>query len=164
MEIKSISGRIFKTSQNRIEQNENASSHTNPFGVSFKGNIIHADVFESAKSEAQGSKWIQRASEKSRMAMGAIIGSFGSVNQAFSARMDSIVSFGRKIRQNVAGAWNYLNNTNLRMSFDLVKREAGNLINSNILARKTGSIEKLRKLGVSELEGLLQEGIAARAV
>ena len=166
MEIKNISERIFKTSPNR---NENAGLHTNPFGVSFKGNIITADVFESKeKSEKMsfGQNWVKGAGRlKSRMEASAIVGSFNSMGQAFGARIDSIVKFGRTIRNNtartwgylkninveekIADTWNYLRTNNLKISLDIVKGKksvsALEKTFENIVAMRVKNMNELRE-------------------
>lgn len=99
MEIKSISQKIFKTSSAKIEN----SKHTNPFGVNFKGNIISADVFESSEKadnvSFKGAEWAAKASGKCRMVASAIVGSIGDVTSAIKTRLNSVVDFGRRIKE-----------------------------------------------------------------
>lgn len=162
MEIRSISEKIFKPASNRIE---NSGAQTNPFGVSFKGNIITADVFESAeKSKVSfGSNLAQRAAKlKNRMAASAVVGSVNSMGKSLRefARVDSIINFGRKIKENVAGALNYLNTNNLKMElgmkFAIVKRET-----KGLFAWKTDKDQSLKGLKVLKLEPILNERIEA---
>lgn len=130
MEIKSISQKIFKTSPKTIESNSN---HTNPFGVSFKGNMISADVFDSsAESKVSfGANIAAKVTNKSKMVASAIVGSINDMNQAISKRLDPIVNFGKRIGESASKAWNYLNNTNLSFkldaSLDLVARKTKDL-------------------------------------
>ena len=66
---------IFKTktdSQN-IQETTNISKASNPFGVSFKGNVIHADVFESTKIENNESI-ATKAANKGKLFVSALVG------------------------------------------------------------------------------------------
>ena len=70
---------------------------TNPFGVSFKGNVIQADVFESASK----SNIAQNITEKSKLFASAVVSGINNFNESFKSRMNSMVSFGKKITTNV---------------------------------------------------------------
>lgn len=155
MEIKNISNRIFKASPNKIE---NAGAHTNPFGVSFKGNIINADVFEKTENKSRisfGSNLVERVGERSKLAMSAIVGSVNSVNQAFGARIDSIVKFGRRIKENASRTWESLNN--IKIEDGITK--AWDWLNTNNLRIRFDIVDKK---AVPELEAMLNKGIEAR--
>ena len=54
MQIGKLSLHTVKATQRTAEKNNAQVNRlsTNPFGVSFKGNVIQADVFESAKKES----------------------------------------------------------------------------------------------------------------
>lgn len=95
MEIKSISAKIFKTAS---KNTEDSCNQTNPFGVNFKGNIISADVFETAQKTNLVSNWSEKI--RSKMASSAIVGSIGDMSAAISSRLDSVVSFGRRMKEN----------------------------------------------------------------
>lgn len=135
MEVKSISQKIFKSP---LKNQEDSCNHTNPFGVNFKGNIISADVFETAnesKLSFKGAKLVAKATEKGRLVKSTIVGSLGDVSAAISKRLDSvgktINEFGTRMRdqitsstvyRKVAGAWDYLNTTNAKAVFSLSKK------------------------------------------
>lgn len=149
MEIKSISKKIFKAAPNRIESNSN---QTNPFGVNFKGKMITADVFEPAVNK---SSLAEKVSSKSKMVASAIVGSINDVNQAISKRLNSIVDFGKRIKENTAAnisnvkdnlskAWSYINNTNLFVTMGLKN-------NDNLYRPKN-----LDKLGCSEKRSIFE--------
>lgn len=129
MEIKSISQKIFRTSP---KVNENNASHTNPFGVNFKGKMISADVFESAEKTGIVSNIAEKVGNKCKMLTSAIVGSIGDMNSAISSRLNSVVDFGRRVKENINGlglnisgglsrTWDYLNNTNLFITMGLRK-------------------------------------------
>ncbi len=110
MEIKSISQRIFRTKSNSIENN---NSQTNPFGASFKGKMIKMDALKNADVFTGSNASIaDKVSNRSKMVMSTIIGSFGAFNQRISNRLNSVVDFGRRVKSRVSEAWNYLSNKN----------------------------------------------------
>lgn len=146
MEIKSISsisGKLFKTNANKIEKSENRSNHTNPFGVSFKGNIINADVFEenSGLTERQN---------RGKMLVSTLVGSINSINSSISKRLNSVVNFGRRIKESTTNAWNQAR------SIDM-----GTFLSERIPAFGGNySVNNLQKRPVSELEAMLTDRLA----
>lgn len=143
MEIKSISEKIFRTSSNKTENNSN---HTNPFGVSFKGNIINADVFEDKNSN------LTENQNKGKMLVSTLVGSMNSIHSAIGRRLNSVLSFGRRIKETTTNLWDKANNINM----------------SDFLAAKmpvltfTGaySVKKLQERPVSELKDLFEDKLS----
>lgn len=151
MEIRSISEKIFKTSPNKIENNQNQSNHSNPFGVSFNGNVVKADVFESKEKSNvafKGAALAEKVSNRSKMVISTIVGSVNSMNQAISSRLDSVVSFGRRIGERVTMTWNCMNPTNWRRNLIEVGRRSTEMVKTNILDRslKNHSVEALSEM------------------
>lgn len=149
MEIKSISsisGKLFKTNANKVEKSENRSSHTNPFGVSFKGNIINADVFEEKNSG------LTERQNRGKMLVSTLVGSINSINSSISNRLNSVVNFGRRIAETTTNLWNQARNTDMTTFM-------GN-ISDKISLGGTYSVNNLQKRPVSELEALLTDRLA----
>lgn len=143
MEIKSISSKIFRAAPRATEQN-----HTNPFGVSFKGNMVTADVFTSTTP-----KLAEKVSNKGRMVVSAIVGSMNDFNSAMSARLNSVVSFGRRIKENATILWDKANN--IEIHFDFM-----NTITTKMSEINRYGVENLRRNNsVSDLEGMLSTQI-----
>lgn len=164
MEIKSISQKIFRSSPSKIENN---GSHTNPFGVSFKGNMISADVFETVAKKSnlveRFSELATKATNKGKMVTSAIVGSMGDVTSAISTRLNSVVSFGRRIGEGATKAWSYLNTKNLKMSLELVERRSKELLALNIIPESRYNVKNLKKLDpIGELEAMFQESANAK--
>lgn len=109
MQIKKITEKIT-TSFNREKTVQN---HSNPFGVSFKGNIISADVFESTEKKVS---FGQNLTNRSRMALNAMVGSINSFSEGISSRFNSIVSFGARIKENARNAIRFLNESKIVMN------------------------------------------------
>lgn len=153
MQIKSISEKIFRTSPNKIESNSN---QTNPFGVNFKGKMINADVFETAKPSLVANL-SEKVSNRSKMITSAIVGSIGDVNQAISRRLDSIVSFGKRMGEKAGNLWAKLNDTKLVINIG----NNEDLFRLNLPEPKY-RISNLKKLEISDLGSMFEEAVAAR--
>lgn len=157
MEIKSISGRIFKTaSSEKIAGNTN---QTNPFGVSFKGNVIHADVFEASSKSNMINNLAEKVSNRGKMIVSAIVGSITDVASEISTRlntrMESVRSFGRTIGEKAGRVWNYLNNHNLAVTIKTVQRNPKEFL--RITIGNEYDIKNLMKLDPEErLEGMFK--------
>lgn len=142
MEIKSISAKIFRTSSNN---SENRSNHTNPFGVSFKGNIINADVFEEKKSD------LTENQNKGKMLISTLVGSINSINSSIGKRLNSVVNFGRRVKETTTNLWNQANNINM-----------ADFLSSRIPAfGGTYSVRNLQERSVSDLETMFREQLTA---
>ncbi|MDD3437513.1 MAG: hypothetical protein PHC64_10215 [Candidatus Gastranaerophilales bacterium] len=167
MEIKSISQSISQKIFNRNASNkiENNTNHTNPFGVNFKGSIISADVFESEKTESKnpfaGISSLSTAASKGRMWASATV---GAVGQAIGRRLDTVVSFGRRMKDGIASTWNYLNTTNARLDLGLglVKRDDNTGLINLSFTGNGDSVKNLRKRPVSDLRDMFTDAIAKR--
>lgn len=169
MEIKSISQKIFGT--NIKKESENNANHTNPFGVSFNGNIISADVFESSQSKPEitfkGAELAARAAGRCKMTMSNAIGSINKFMSAvsdrlnqkvdFGIRLDGLREFGRSVREGAGKAWNYLTTTNLVINIDTAKRT------KNIFAMKMDRENPYLGNPVESLRSNLKKAIAERA-
>ena len=121
--------------------------------------MISADVFETKeKSEKnisfRGSELAAQAGAKCKMAISAAI---GSINQAISTRLDSVVSFGRKIGEKAVKAWNDLSTHNFRLSFGVVERNSEALVKFGLFGNSYNNKP------VSFLEGLFEELANGRA-
>lgn len=169
MEIKSISQKIFGT--NIKKQSENNANHTNPFGVSFNGNIISADVFESSQGKSEvtfkGAELAARAAGRCKMTVSNAIGSISawatSIRKTlnteinFGIRLDGLRDFGRSVREGAGKAWNYITTTNLVINIDTAKRA------KNIFAVKMDRENPYLGNSVEALSSSLKEAIAERA-
>lgn len=101
-----------------MSKTERQETHSNPFGINFKGNVLAADVFESSKTKetnTTSSNPFAQMSDKSKMVASAVVGSMNSFNEAFRSRINSIISFGRKIRDNISSSWEYAKNTEIKL-------------------------------------------------
>ncbi len=103
-----------------MSKDERQEVHSNPFGINFKGNILASDVFESSKAKetnSAGSNPFTQLTSKSKMAASAVVGSMNSFNEAFRSRINSIVSFGRQVRESISSSWEKAKNTEISLDF-----------------------------------------------
>lgn len=141
MEIKSISNKIFRTSSNKAENNAN---HTNPFGVSFQGNIINADVFEEKNSN------LTENQNKGKMLVSTLVGSINAIHSSIGRRLNSVVSFGRRIKETTTNLWDRANNINM-----------ADFLTSKMPAFSGAySVKRLQERPISELTDLFREKLA----
>ena len=147
---------IFKTkakTQNAesTQQKKEASKATNPFGVSFKGNVIHADVFEATKIDNNEASKVDIAG-KGRLFVSALVGNINNFNDSIKARMNSIVSFGRQFRDKTVQTIQKIANTEVDF------RAMGNSIRNAFI--NPYSVDNLSKRPVIDLEQMLKEELA----
>lgn len=140
MKIGAISQKIFRAKANEAENN---SHQTNPFGVTFKGNMISADVFDKKKSDLN--------ENQTKMFKSTLVGSISSFNSALSRRLNSVVSFGRRIKETTVGLWTQANN--IDMGDFLAERMPS--------FRSAYNVNNLKKLPVGELEAMFNDEISS---
>ena len=128
-----------KASASNAMANQLAS---NPFGVSFKGNVIQADVFESASK----SNIAQSITEKSKLFASAVVSGINNFNESFKSRMNSMVSFGKKITTNVFDTIERIGNT--EVSFDM------NAIKNRLFPDRQYSVKNLANKPTEELRDM----------
>ncbi len=117
-----------KTTQNKLA--------TNPFGVSFKGNVIQADVFESGKKSSNS------IAEKGKLFASAVVSGINNFNESFRARINSVVSFGKKVASNVFDSIEKIGSTEI--SFDGIK--------NRLFPDREYSVKNLSNKSVDELK------------
>lgn len=142
---------LFK-SLNKSENKTVQSHASNPFGISFKGNVIQADVFETTSNKENAGQAIK---EKGKMFMSAVVGNINSFNNAIKSRLNSVVSFGKRVRDNVSNWWEQAKNTEI--SFDL--NELSRFVNEKFHMNEY-SVGNLTKRPVGELEELWKAEMA----
>ncbi len=113
---------------------------TNPFGVSFKGNVIQADVFESAKKSTNG------IAEKGKLFASAVVSGINNFNESFKSRINAIVSFGKKVTTNIFDTMERIGNTEI--TFDMTG------IKNRLFPDREYSVKNLTNKSVEELKTL----------
>lgn len=113
---------------------------TNPFGVSFKGNVLQADVFESSRNEIS----VKNISEKSKLFASAVVSGINNFNEAFKSRMNSIVSFGKKVTSDALETIERIGNTEIHLNMDSIK--------NRLFPNRQYSVKNLSNRSVDELK------------
>ena len=149
MEIKNISQRLFRTASSSEQKCEQANHQTNPFGVNFKGNMITADVFDKPEKSDISFTGAKEAIIR-KMNLSAVL---APMSEAISARLNSVMSFGRKIGANTAEAWRRAN------SIEITFHPIENLM-QNLSDRRTYAVSNLVRRESAELEDMLTAAIA----
>lgn len=140
MEIKSISSISANFFRTALNKSENRSNHTNPFGVSFKGNIINADVFEEKKSG------LTENENRGKMLVSTLVGSINAINSSISNRLNSVVNFGRRMGESTKNLWIQARGV-----------DVGVLLADKISLGGTYSVKNLQARPVSDLETMFKE-------
>lgn len=145
MEIGKLSLHTTKAIQNQNKpKNINTNKFSsNPFGVSFKGNVIQADVFESANKKEN------IIAQKSKMFASAVVSGINNFNEAFKSRMNAIVSFGKKVTENVFDTMEKIGNTEIKIDMDGIKNK--------LFPDRQYSIKQLSNKSVDELRGMWED-------
>jgi len=151
LSINKIPQNFFRNAPKKIEGHQ-----SNPFGVSFRGNVLTSDVFETKREIKQSSNLIERASKKSKMLSSVVVGSINKFSSAIGTRLNSVVSFGNRIRENVSGLWNQAKN--IEITFDMAN--IGNVLKTKLSQNVPAIVDKysvknLTKLPVGDLEEML---------
>ena len=140
MQIGKLSLHTIKAAQ-RTNAQQNAQVNklsTNPFGVSFKGNVIQADVFESAKKSSTN------IAERSKLFASAVVSGINNFNESFKSRMNAIVSFGKKVTTDVFDTIERIGNTEI--TFDMTG------LKNRLFPDRQYSVKNLGNKSVDELK------------
>ena len=143
-----------KTAAQNVEENQQSqetSKATNPFGVSFKGNVLHADVFESTKIET-GETVQNKVVNKGKLFVSAVVGNINNFNDSIKSRMNSVVSFGRQIKERTSQAIQKIAHTKIDF------KAMGESIRNAFI--NPYSVDNLSKRPVSDLELMWKEELA----
>ena len=152
MQLGKISLNTPKSLQKVAKENTSTNKlSTNPFGVSFKGNVIQADVFESAK-KAAGSNVI---AEKSKLFASAVVSGINSFNESLKSRMNAIVSFGKKVTTDVFEKLEKIGNTEITFDMEAMA--------NRLFPDRQYSVKNLSGKSVDELKTMWQ-GITTQSV
>lgn len=119
LSIPSIRERLFNTSKHESTTQRNSS---NPFAqTSFKGNVLTADVFESSTKKND-------ITPNEKLKASALVGSISGYGEKFQNMINSVISFGNRVKENVVNGWNKLNS--IEISFAPAREVMGSLYNS----------------------------------
>ncbi len=121
LSIPAIRERLFNTSKHEQSTQRNS---TNPFAAtSFKGNVLTADVFESSSNKDEN-----KVSATEKLKASALVGSISGYGERFQNMINSVISFGNRVKENVVNGWNKINS--IEISFAPAREVMGNFYGS----------------------------------
>lgn len=142
MQISKIGLTTKKTVQNNTTEKRLT---TNPFGVSFKGNVIQADVFETSNKTSVKNN----ICEKSKLFASALVSGINNFNESFKSRMNAIVSFGKKVAKDSIETLERIGNTEVKIDIDGIK--------DKIFPDRKYEVKNLSKIPVEDLKNMWQD-------
>ncbi len=148
-----ITNTNFSLFNKPLSKEERQEVHSNPFGINFKGNVLTSDVFESSKKiDANNSSTnpFAAVTGKSKMVASAFVGGINSFNEAFRSRLNSIVSFGRQIKDSIANSWEKAKNTEITLDFRTLADSISSKFNNQY------SVNNLLKQPVDDLSAMFK--------
>ena len=130
-----------------VNNNQNTNNlTTNPFGVSFKGNVIQADVFEKNNNAEKQSNNI---AERGKLFASAVVSGINNFNESFKSRMNSVISFGKKVTADVCDTLERIGNTEINFNMEGIK--------NTLFPDRQYSVKNLSNRPVDELKTMWQE-------
>jgi len=150
MKISQTNFSMFKP----MSREQRQEVHSNPFGINFKGNVLTSDVFETTKAKEENVKQdlfptFTKLTNKSKMVASAFVGGINSFNDTFRSRINSVISFGRQISENIANSWEKAKNTEITFDVKGLAESISSRFNN------TYSVNNLLKRPVDDLGSML---------
>ena len=131
---------------NETTQN-NSAAQTNPFGITFKGNMIQMDVFESA-SKTENTEKAHSSIQEKLQNTGKLLASawVGTMNK-FSSLKTNAIAFGNKIKDGVISTGKKL------QEFGSMEVKFSNPFKYNVSYLQNQPVDELRTMLTNELQG-----------
>ncbi len=135
---------------NKTANKEEKAAQTNPFGITFKGNIVQFDVFEKTNKDEKtqnNTSAIDSVKEKMQNT-GKLLASawVGTINK-FSSLKTNVIAFGNKIKDSTIAAGKKLQEIgNMQVELNPFKYSVSRLQNQ--------PVSELRTMLTNELQGV----------
>ena len=143
--------KALRTNKADKAQKAEHKAQTNPFGITFKGNMIQMDVFEKTEKADKAEKAASPSLKERLQNTGKLLASawVGTINK-FSSLKTNAIAFGNKIKDNtVAVAKKLYEIGNTPIEFDVFKYNVSRLQNQ--------PVGELKSLLANELQGVSNE-------
>lgn len=144
--------RIAPSKADKEIKSENSFA-SNPFGISFKGKILQADMFEQTVKPSIK----ENIAQKGKMVASAVVGSLTEFKSAAAQKFEPVMEFGRQIKSHTNEIINKIN------KFELTQFKVPAISRAKE-STDSREVEKLKLKPTSELEEMLSEQIAQLAV
>ena len=132
-------------------QKTEQKAQTNPFGITFKGNMIQMDVFEKTEKAEKSEKAVSPSLKERLQNTGKLLASawVGTINK-FSSIKTNAIAFGNKVKDNAIAFGNKVKEIgNTKVEFDVFKYNVSRLQNL--------PVSELKSLLATELQGVTNE-------
>lgn len=141
--------RIAPSRENKLETSNPFAS--NPFGLSFKGKVLKADIFEPTAKTGVKENIIQ----KGKIAASAVVGSLVDFKSAAAGKFKPVIDFGRKIKAHANEIADKIN------KFDLTQFRIPSLTKATEETSISKEVRVLMEKPKEELGEMLEKEIAA---
>lgn len=140
--------RINKTKNTNETTQNNSVAQTNPFGITFKGNMIQMDVFETSKKAEKTEDKAHTSIQEKLQNTGKLLASawVGTMNK-FSSLKTNAIAFGNKVKDNFVTAGKKL------QEFGNTEVKFSNPFKYNVSYLQNQPIADLRTMLSNELQG-----------
>lgn len=141
-------GLIKRLAPSKVNNKAENPFASNPFGISFKGKILQADMFEQSVKPSVKENILQ----KGKMVASAVVGSLTEFKSAATQKFEPVIEFGRKIKAHTSELINTIH------KFDLTQFKVPT-ISKTKSEQASKEIEKLKIKPIDELEEMLTQEI-----
>lgn len=142
----------INTTSAKVNPENTNNLFSNPFGVSFKGNVLQADVFEKASP-----KIVEKISSKGKLFVSAIVGNINNFSDIFKSKMNSVKTFAKKVQNSIINTVDKLQNTEVTLDFQAFK----DTVQKRFFPDSSYKVKNLVKAPVNDLKSMLQEALKA---
>ncbi len=142
--------RAAKANKANETTKENSTTQTNPFGITFRGNMIQMDVFESAKKPEKAEDNKTNISIQERLHnTGKLLASawVGTMNK-FSSLKTNAIAFGNRVKDSVVSAGRKI------QEFGNTEVKFSNPFKYNVSYLQNQPVGELRTMLTNELQGV----------
>jgi len=133
----------------------NGYNHQNPFGISYKGNILTRDVFERSNQELNQQTFKEKLISRGKLYASAMTGHFADINNSVKKMFSPVIAFTSNIKNKADQFITFAKNTEVQipsLNYDSL---------FGIFAKKqTQSNNQLANKPVKELKEMLQSQLA----
>ena len=158
LSILNIRERIFNNTKHEASVARPSNSISNPFSAaSFKGNVLTADVFESSTPKTPA------FTGAVKLTASTLVGSLSNFGSKIQAGIESIASFGRRMKEGISNTWQKMQETEISFAplKETLSNTKSNMINKwNSMFEKGITAKQVKNMPIAEIRPLLANEVA----
>ena len=158
LSISNIRERLFNNSKHETNTARVPNGVSNPFSASsFKGNVLTADVFESSTPKTPA------FTGTVKLTASTLVGSLSNFGSKIQAGIESIASFGRRMKEGISNTWQKMQETEISFAplAETFSNTKNNMINKwNSMFEKGITAKQVANMSISEIRPLLSNEVA----